>query len=344
VATMADVARRAGVSTKTVSNVLSGYVHVSESTRARVLGAVDDLGYEINVTARILRRGRSGLIGLAVPELGQPYFGELADEVLAAARHHGLHVLIEPTGFLRENELEALREPRRRLLDGLIFSPAALDQGDAHVLEGLDYPLVLLGEQIFSPHVDHVTMHNVEGARAATELLLDAGRRHIAAVGVLRAPTAGASTLRLQGYRDALAAHGLGVDERLLGRADEGWHRANGARAMAAVLDSGAEVDGVVAFNDALAIGAMHELQVRGHAIPRDVAVVGFDDIEDARFSVPSLTTIDPGRREVAEVAVELLRRRLDERESPHRRVSPPVRHLAGLRLVERDSTPPRHA
>jgi DNA-binding LacI/PurR family transcriptional regulator len=189
-----------------------------------------------------------------------------------------------------------------------------------------------------------VTMHNVEGARAATELLLDAGRRHIAAVGVLRAPTAGASTLRLQGYRDALAAHGLGVDERLLGRADEGWHRANGARAMAAVLDSGAEVDGVVAFNDALAIGAMHELQVRGHAIPRDVAVVGFDDIEDARFSVPSLTTIDPGRREVAEVAVELLRRRLDERESPHRRVSPPVRHLAGLRLVERDSTPPRHA
>ncbi|MBT0993441.1 LacI family transcriptional regulator [Cellulomonas sp. DKR-3] len=341
---MADVARRAGVSTKTVSNVLSGNVPVSGATRERVLGAVDDLGYEINVTARILRRGRSGLIGLAVPELGQPYFGELADEVLAAARRHGLHVLIEPTGFAREHELAALRVPRRRLLDGLIFSPAALDQGDVAVLEGLDYPLVLLGEQIFSPRVDHVTMHNVDGARTATDLLLDAGRRHIAALGILSAPTAGASRLRFQGYREALAARGIGVDERLLGRADEGWHRANGARAMASVLDSGVAVDGVVAFNDALAIGAMHELQVRGHAIPRDVAVVGFDDIEDARFSVPSLTTIDPGRREVAQVAVDVLRRRLDERETPHLTGTPPVRHLAALRLVERDSTPPRRA
>jgi len=342
VATMADVARRAGVSAKTVSNVLSGYPYIKDTTRERVLTAIDELGYELNVTARILRSGRSGVIGLAVPELGQPYFGELADEVLAAARRHDLQVLIEPTGFTRDGELEALREPRRRLVDGLVFSPAALDQGDAHLLEDLGYPLVLLGEQIFSSRVDHVTMHNVEGAREATDLLLDVGRRRIALIGMLHAPTAGSATLRFRGYREALEARGLAVDERLLGWADDGWHRANGARAMAAVLDSGVQVDGVVALNDALAIGAMFELQVRGLSIPRDVAVVGFDDIEDARYSVPALTTVDPGRREIAEVAVDLLRRRLDERTSAVGSPRPPVLHVADLQLIERESTPRR--
>lgn len=341
-ATMVDVARLAGVSVKTVSNVLNGYPYIRETTRSRVLAAIDELGYELNVTARSLRSGRTGMIGLAVPELGQPYFGQLADEVLAAARRHGVQVLIEPTGFTREGELAALREPRRGLIDGLVFSPAALEQGDASLLGEVGYPLVLLGEQIFSPHVDHVTMRNVEGARAATDLLLDAGRRRIAAVGMLHAETAGSAALRFSGYREALAARGLELDERLLGWADDGWHRANGARAMAAVLDSGVPVDGVVAFNDALAIGAMFELQVRGLSIPRDVAVVGFDDIEDARYSVPSLTTVDPGRREIADVAVELLVRRVQERLNPPDEPAPPVLHLADLRVVERESTPRR--
>lgn len=340
-ATMADVGRRAGVSAKTVSNVLKGYPYIREETRARVLAAVQELGYEINVTARILRQGRSGVIGLAVPELGQPYFGELADAVLAAASRRGLQVLIQPTGFAREGELSALREPRRRLVDGMVFSPASLDQADAHLLEDLGYPLVLLGEQIFSPHVDHVTMQNVEGARAATDLLLDVGRRRIALVGMLHAPTAGSAALRFQGYREALEARGVAVDPRLLGWADEGWHRANGARAMAAVLDAGVEVDGVVALNDALALGAMYELQVRGLSIPGDVAVVGFDDVDDARYSVPALTTVDPGRREIADVAVAIMEERL-RAHALDGGVVTPILHVAALRVVERETTPPR--
>ncbi len=338
-ATMAEVARRAGVSAKTVSNVLSGYPYIRESTRERVMAAVDELGYEINVTARIFRSGRTGVVGLAVPELGQPYFGELADEILEAARRRGLHVLIQPTGFTREGELAALREPRRKLVDGLLFSPAALEQADAHLLDDLGYPLVLLGEQMFSTKVDHVTMQNVEGARAATDLLLDAGRRSIAVIGMLHSPTAGSSNLRFTGYREALAARGITVDPRLLGWADDGWHRGNGARAMEQVLDSGVEVDGVVAFNDALALGAMYALQVRGRSIPDDVAVVGFDDIEDAQYSMPALTTVDPGRRVIAEVAVGLLHDRLT---SAPGAPTEPVLHVADMRIVERGSTPAR--
>ena len=184
-------------------------------------------------------------------------------------------------------------------------------------------------------------MRNIDGARAATDLLLDAGRRHIAVIGMLHPETAGSATLRYTGYQQALEARGIEVDTRLFGWADEGWHRANGARAMADVLDSGVSVDGVVAFNDALAIGAMYELQVRGLSIPGDVGVVGFDDIEDSRFSVPTLTTVDPGRREIANVAVDILRRRLHDG-SGSSGPDAPVLHLAAMRLVERESTPRR--
>jgi len=103
------------------------------------------------------------------------------------------------------------------------------------------------------------------------------------------------------------------------------------------VLDSGQQVDGVVAFNDALALGALHELQVRGLRVPEDVAVVGFDDTEDARFSQPALTTVDAGRAEIARVAVDLLCERIAGGGPPR-----PVLHRAAMRLVERASTPPR--
>lgn len=338
-ATMADVARLAGVSVKTVSNVINGYLYIRESTRDRVQVAIDTLGYEVNVTARNLRAGRTGVIGLAVPELAQPYFAELADEVLAAARERDVQVLIEPTGFSRDKELAALRRPRQRLIDGLLFSPVAMDPEDVDLL-AVDYPLVLLGEQLFSSAVDHVTMRNTEGARAATELLLAAGRRRIAVLGAPHEHARGTSMLRFEGYRQALEARGIPVDSRLVAWTDHGWHRANGAQAIAGVLDNGVRPDGVVAFNDALAIGAMHELQVRGLSIPGDVAVVGFDDTEDSRYTLPSLTTVDPGRREIAEVAVDLLCRRVQGGASG----PGPVLHLAQMRLVERESTPRRDA
>ena len=341
-ATMADVARLAGVSVKTVSNVLNDYPYVREATRERVMRAVEQLGYRVNVTARSLRSGRTGMIGLAVPELGQPYFGELADDILAAGRRHGVQVLIEPTGYTREGELAALEELDRGLIDGLLFSPAVLAPEDVEIVEAVRQPLELLGEQLFSSKVDHVTMRNVEGARAATELLLDQGCTRIAILGLLHREHVGASALRLEGYRAALEARGLEVDERLFGWADEGWHRGNGARAVAQILDAGVEVDGVLGLNDALALGAMHELQVRGLRVPLDVAVVGFDDVEDSRFATPPLTTVDPGRREIAETAVELLCRRIDARFRAGAEAVEPVLHRAAMRVVERESTGPR--
>ncbi len=331
--TMQDVARAAGVSAKTVSNVLGDYPYVREETRARVMAAVSDLGYQMNFAARNLKSGRTGLIMLALPELSLPYFAELADAVIDAARGEGYTVLVERTGATREGELAVLGGGRLRMVDGLIFSPLALGPEDAGVL-AVDFPVVLLGERIFAGPVDHVTMANESGAEQATRHLLAAGRRRIAVIGVHSGEAMGSGPLRLRGYAAALGRAGLTVDPELLVEAGE-WHRETGAQAMHRLIDSGVGFDAVFALNDALALGAMYVLQRRGFAVPGDVAVIGFDNVDDGAFSTPSLSTIDPDRRHIARTAVSLLLRRIAGDDS----LAEPVEIAPPVTLVVREST-----
>jgi DNA-binding LacI/PurR family transcriptional regulator len=331
--TMHDVARLAGVSIKTVSNVVNGYPHIRESTRARVLAAIGDLDYQVNVAARNLRIGRTGLIALAIPELSLPYFAELADSVIEAADERGLTVLIEQTGARRDREIEVLSGARRHLTDGLIFSPLALGAGDEDLL-AVDYPMVLLGERIFHGSVDHVTMHNVEAARAATEYLVGLGRTRIAVIGVHPGEVVGSAGLRLKGHLQALEQAGITPDESLFGEAGL-WHRATGAQAMVAMLDAGVRPDAVFALNDAMALGVLHELQIRGVRIPDDVAVIGFDAVDEGTYSNPSLTTVDPGRAQIATTAVRMLA----ERVSGKGGTAPAERVYADYRIIVRDSS-----
>ena len=135
--TMHDVAQRAGVSVKTVSNVVNGYPYLRPATKERVEAAIAELGYQLNVSARNLRQGRTGMIGLAVPELSQPYFAELADMVIQAGEDRGVTVLIEQTGAERARERAVLSSDHRLLTDGLLFSPLALGQDDVELLRVL---------------------------------------------------------------------------------------------------------------------------------------------------------------------------------------------------------------
>jgi DNA-binding LacI/PurR family transcriptional regulator len=328
---MHDVAELAGVSIKTVSNVLNDYQYIRPETRRRVEAAIEQLGYQLNLTARNLRQGRTGMIGLALPELSLPYFAELADSVRAAADEFGLTVLIELTGAVRQREIEVLTGQRRRLTDGLLFSPLALGQEDAALLD-VDYPLVFLGERIFNGPADHVTMANIEAARAATEFLLSGGRRRIALVGAHPGEKVGSAGLREAGYRQAIEAAGLAVDPALIAEAGP-WHRSTGADAMGRLLDSGTQVDAVFALNDAMALGVLHVLHDRRIAVPDEVAVIGFDDIDEARYSSPTLTTVAAGREQIARTAVELLRQRIDgTAPGPYREV------VADYSIVVRES------
>ncbi|WP_422754475.1 LacI family DNA-binding transcriptional regulator [Micromonospora sp. WMMD708] len=325
-----DVAERAGVSVKTVSNVVNGYQHVRPETRARVEAAIAELRYRPNLSARNLRKGRTGVIALAVPELDVPYFAELARHVVAAAADHGWTVLIDQTGGGRERERVAAAGVGDHMIDGLIFSPLSLSADD---LVGLELPMVLLGERTDHGRADHVMIDNVTAAREMTAHLIGLGRRRIAAVGAQHTPEGAGARLRLAGYTAALADAGIGYDERLVA-ATPAWHRADGAAALRHLLASGARPDAVFCFSDTLALGALRALHEAGLRVPADVAVAGFDDIEDGRFSVPTLTTVSPDKERIARLAVDLLAGRLaGERNAPAREVTAPHR------LTFREST-----
>jgi DNA-binding LacI/PurR family transcriptional regulator len=194
--------------------------------------------------------------------------------------------------------------------------------------------MVLLGERIFHGPTDHVTMRNTEGAKAATEHLISLGRRRIVALGAHRGEVIGSAGLRLTGYAQALAEAGIPYDDGLVGEVG-GWYRSGGADAMRLILQSGVPFDGIVAFNDLIALGAMRVLQEAGLRIPDDVAVIGFDDVDETRYTLPRLSTIDPGRDEIARVAVDYLVERIS---NPGVAIAP-REYLAGFTVVQREST-----
>jgi DNA-binding LacI/PurR family transcriptional regulator len=333
-ATMHDVSRLAGVSIKTVSNVINDYPYVREETRKRVLDAIAALGYTPNLSARSLRSGRTNVISLIIPELRNAYFAELADAVMKAAAARGLSVLIEQFGNERASELSVLQKPRGQMVDGVLYSVLALDEGDKEIIGTIPTPMVLLGERIFNGPKDHVTMQNVDGERAAVEHLLASGRRRIVALGAHPGEVIGSAGLRLRGYREALTAHGVEYDERLTIPVGT-WHRRDGAEAMRAFLALGLPFDGIAAFNDTLALGALRVLQEAGLRVPEDVAVIGYDDIDETQYSMPALSTIDPGRDEIAQTAVDLLIERIEGGSAPFA----PREIAVPFRLVEREST-----
>ena len=322
---MKEVASRAGVSVKTVSNVVNGYVHVAPSTRERVQRAIDEMGYRPNLSARSLRSGRTGIIAVAVPRLDEPYFAELAAAVIAVADEHGCTVLVEQTDGQLEREQLAITGIRPDLIDGLILSPLALGADDLLGTAGTSPPLVLLGERISDSSHDHVAIDNVAAARLATEHLLSLGRTRVAAIGTMDAVSAQTARLRRTGYREAM---------RTAGPAAESFSRSAGALAALRLLDLPERPDAVFCFSDLLALGALHALHRGGVRVPEDVAVVGVDDIAESRFSTPTLSTVAQDVRVIARHAVDALLHRLTGgADDPPREVAVPF----ALRV--RDST-----
>jgi DNA-binding LacI/PurR family transcriptional regulator len=304
-----DVAEHAGVSVKTVSNVVNKYPHVTPAMREKVQRSIDDLGYRPNLTARHLRKGRTGIIALAVPELGNPYFAELAGDVIDAAAAHDYTVLLDHTQGRRERELLVTQGFQARVIDGLILNPLELEAEDLAAGTGSG-PLVLIGERSYDLPYDHIAIDNIAAARTAVGHLLDLGRRRIAFLGARGDRLSQPSHLRLLGWQAELAARGVTADESLVAPV-EGWDRAHGAAAMAALLDAGQRPDAVFAYNDLIAIGAMRVMSERGLRVPDDVAVVGFDDLTEGRYGAVTLTTVAPDKKAIARLAVESIVGRL---------------------------------
>jgi DNA-binding LacI/PurR family transcriptional regulator len=306
-----DVAEHAGVSVKTVSNVVHGHPSVSRTMRAKVQASIEAMGYLPNMSARSLRTGRSGLIGLAIPRVSDPYFSAVAEAVIDAGARRGISVLVEQTAGDPVRETAVLLGRRPTIVDGLIFSPISVTQ------QALDeaapaVPVVLLGEHLMASQRTRVAVDNVAASAEAVTHLLSTGRTRIAAVGAKRGSTAATAELRLAGYRQALQAHGATADPALEVITTH-FSRAAGIRAVTDLLASGVPFDGLFCFNDLLALGAMEALRHHGVSVPGDVAVIGFDDIEEGRHTTPGLSTIACDLELLAERAVDGLLSRLDE-------------------------------
>lgn len=329
---MRDVARLAGVSQRTVSNVVNDYVHVKAETRERVQQAIETLNFRPNISAQKLRNGRTGLVALAMPEIAAPYFAELADHLQRYAASRGITLLIDQTGGSRDRELVVLDGYRSNIIDGLILSPLAITAEDlAH--RPLDVPVVLLGESINHSPFLHVSVDNVEAARVATQHLISTGRQHIAAVGAhFSVGTTGPAERRLQGYIEATSAADRVLSPGLTFEANT-WTRAQGYEIATAMVERKTRVDALFCFNDSLALGAIkafHDHKVR---VPDDIAVVGWDDIEEASYSIPTLTTIAPDKAQIAARALDGLLANLDCGSASSHEVTCP------FTLVVREST-----
>jgi DNA-binding LacI/PurR family transcriptional regulator len=286
------------------------------------------LGYQMDYVARGLRSGRTGFVALVVPNLSEPYFAELAEAVIRAARRKHLIVLVEATGGDPDVELAVMRGALANVADGVLLSSVSA------TIEGApEGAVVMLGEHAASPKVQHVGIDNVAAARTVVEHLLEQGYHRIAALGVQDTDTA---RQRYDGFRQGLAAAGK-REVKPLEIADHTWSPQAGYDAVLQMLKRRTKLPtAILAFNDSLAIGALRGLHDKHISVPDEIAVAGIDNITQSAFASPPLTTIAPDLDELATQALDLLADQVAGRGSEH---TPTKQTMTSFRLVVRAST-----
>ena len=326
--TRADVAKLAGVSTSTVSYVLSGVRPIGEETRRRVQAAMDELGYTPNALARNLRTARTRLIVALLPDIANPFFSEVIRGIEQVAHESGYSVLLGETQSSLVREQAYADMVAARQADGIITMsprvPSIPIQGRLPVVNACEY---VKDSQICSVYVD-----NVAAAASAVDYLVMLGHRDIAFVA--GPPSSPICVDRELGYQLALQRAGIALNAALAAVGD--FSIEAGERAIDLLLSRGQPFSAVFCSNDEMAIGAMRALGARGLRVPEDVSVVGFDDIRFARYTSPALTTIAQPKNALGREATTMLIELLNDP------AVPPRKRVLSADLVIRGSTAPR--
>jgi LacI family transcriptional regulator len=329
-ATIKDIAKRANVSTATVSYVVNGSRTVSPELVERVQHAVAEFGYAPNAVARSLRQARTRTIGLVIEDNANPFFAEIAKGVEDQAYGRGYSVLLCNSNKEPDREHRYLDLLLTRRVDGLVFfsTTGTAERLGPFVAQGI--PVVAFYRDVRDLPVDTIKVDNSLIGYTATQHLIELGHQAIACI--QPAMVAGASARRVDGYRRAMQEAGLEVNQRLVTRGDN--LLSGGRRATWELLH---EVDmpftAIFACNDAMAIGSLAALHEAGLTVPRQVSVVGVDDIQLAAYAQPALTTVAQPKLEAGALAVDFLIERLNGSEAPPRNV------VLDTHLVVRDST-----
>jgi LacI family transcriptional regulator len=325
--TISEVAERAGVSRTTVSHVLSGNRPVATRTRERVERTIEELGFRPNGLARSLRIKRSDTVALIIPDITNPFYPVVA-RGLDDAMSGRYRTYICNTDAIRERELEFVEDVFDRHVDGMVIVAFQIGASDLRHILDLGMPVVSLGGSVDDERVDVVLTDDEHGAFEATRHLIARGHERI---GMIRGAE-GTDLQRFAGYRRALETEGMQFDPALT--AIGGWTRREGSDAMRSLLAVPDPPKAVFSANDLMAIGAMDAATEAGLSLPRDLALVGYDDIEAAALVSPPLTTVVNPAYEAGLAAGRLLADRMTGGYTGERREI-----VLPSRLVERGST-----
>ena len=332
-ATIRDVARRAGVSTATVSRVLAGIGHARPETAAAVMTSVEELGYRPSGVGRALRMRRTHTFGLIVTDIQNPFFPELVQAADTAARAIGYSILLGSAAYDEHRAMHYLDLMVDRRVDGLIIASSQLSQETGRWLETSPVPVVVVNAEPGGVAVPVITSDNAGGMRELTEHLLWLGHRRFAYIRGHAEFTADGP--RVDGFRAACAAAGIPSSDVVEVRGDglvEG-----GERVTAQLLRDGCPMTTIVCHNDMTAIGALRALRSAGRRVPDEISVVGCDDIAAASWVVPALTTVGQQKAEMGRMAVERLAAALHDPEP----AAPPETVRLPMLLRVRESSGP---
>jgi len=329
--TVVEVADRAGVSIASVSRVLNG-IPARKDTEARVRAAVADLGYVPDATGRALKLGSALQVAFAVDDVGNPVYTEMMQGVEDGMSGSGSRLLVSSTGHDPQDLLALVQSLSRGYADGLIISPLQRTPQLVEALVNAPVPVVVIGDLGSGVPLDGVRTDSRRGVVMAHQHLVETGRRRIAFVNGPADTAPGRA--RLEGFRQASAAAGsagAAIEARgfTVSAGEEAWSQIE-------QLGTRARPDAVLAANDLLALGVMRGALSAGRRVPRQLAVVGIDDIQFARIFSPSLTSVSLQARERGRLAAQLLLERIAAPGAPPRTV------LVEPRLVIRESSAPR--
>ena len=332
--TIRHIADLAGVSTATVSRVINGHEEVSERTREAVMAVVREHGYSTNRNARGLSAGRTGLVGVTLPQVHHSYFSEILAGAAEALYAHDMRTVICPTEHQHDREVSLLERLMQGTTDGAVLILPEESSDELAALHDHGYQFVIVDPlKHLDERVPTVSAAHSSGASEAVDHLLALGHRRIAAI---TGPKGWVATEeRLRGYRASLAAAGVMPDPRA--RAAVGLpRRGRDPRGAVAARSCRSRRRAIFAFNDPLAIGAMRAARMRGIRVPEQLSIVGFDDTFEASIVTPALTTVRQPLAEMGRMAVNLLIRLLQ-----NERIEALHVELA-TKLTVRESTAPR--
>jgi len=326
-----DVARAAGVSTASVSRVLNKAPHVSERLRARVQEAIDQLGYVPHGTARALATSRIGAIAALIPTLDNPIFSAMIAGLERRLKQHDYRLLIATYHYDLQDEVEALRGMIQQGIDGAILIGHEHRPEILNLLKLYDVPYQSCWHGEHDPDWPNVGFDNATPAFQLAEHLVTLGHRDIA---IVSAPTKSndRARSRLKGFRDALLSAGICIDEGRIITIDYGI--AEGSFALNKLMSTSPRPTAILCGNDTLAFGVMLAAQRSGLSIPEELSVTGFDDLPQARFMSPALTTVAVPATHIGTCVADTLVARINGQSVTHH-------HLMEAPLVIRESTAP---